>query len=123
VAQPVPTLVQYSWASNCLSEAQTPGTTITSPADGGPYYQWLSANTTTRCLLRTATAPAFTYYATGTLDAVAMPAGSLGTGNLALVRSVGLYVTATDPANPGVTGVPAENRVTCENLLDSGAGS
>lgn len=125
VSQPVPTFVQYSWSSatNCLSEAQTPGTSIVNPNVGGPYYQWLASATVTRCLLRTTTAPVFTYYPTGDPDSVAaLPAGTLSTANLALVRGVGLYVTATDPANPGIPGIPAQNRVALENLLAPGGG-
>jgi prepilin-type N-terminal cleavage/methylation domain-containing protein len=118
--QPVPTLVQYGFspATNCVNESQTPATTIASPPVGGPYYQWPAANTTTRCLLRTSTAPVFTYYPAGTLSATALDASAgLSSANLDAVRSVGLLLTATDPANPGIVGVPAENRVTLENLL------
>ena len=124
-SQPVPTLVQYSWTagSNCLTETQTPGAAISNPADGGPYFQWPATGSTAKCLLRTATAPVFTYYASADLTATALPGSNLSAGNLALVRSVGLYLTATDPANPGVLGVPAENRVTLENLLVAGSGS
>lgn len=125
VAQPVPTLVEYSWSATtkCLSEAQTPGASIVTPNVGGPYYQWLSTATVTRCLLRTTTAPVFTYYPSGDPDSVvALPTGSLSTANLALVRGIGLYITATDPANPGVPGIPAQNRVALENLLAPGGG-
>jgi prepilin-type N-terminal cleavage/methylation domain-containing protein len=117
--EPVPTLVRYSWSSatNCLDEAQTTSSAVTNPADGGPYYTWPTTNTTTRCLLRTTTKPVFTYYPSGLLNAVAMTADSgLTAADLLLVRSVGLLITATDPGNPGVAGVPAETRVTLENL-------
>ncbi len=118
-AEPIPTLVEYTWnvSPNCLSESLTAGVAIASPAAGGPYYTWPTATKKTKCLLRTTTAPTYTYFTTGSLTETPLSAGSgLSTSDLKAVQSVGLNLVATDPNNSGVTGVPAETRITLENL-------
>ena len=100
--QPQPALVSYSYGSNCLNQSITPS--------GG--------TTTTVCLLRTATAPVFTYYASGDASAAALGASpSMASADLATVRSVSLSLTATDVTDTGTTGVPAVTRVSLENLI------
>ena len=99
---PQPSLVSYSYGSNCLNQSITPS--------GG--------TTTTVCLLRTSTAPAFSYYASGDESAAALTASpSMAAADLGTVRSVTLSLVATDPAETGTTGVPAVTRVSLENLI------
>ena len=117
-AEPLPSLVEYSYAANCLNQSITPGIAVVSPPAGGPYYTWPASSKVTTCLLRTTTPPAFTYYASGDLTATALTASpGLSAANLAAVRSVTVYLTATDVNNGGTTGVPAQTRVSLENLI------
>jgi Tfp pilus assembly protein PilW len=120
-AEPIPTLIQYSWSAStkCLTEKQTAGTAIAAPATGGPYYDWTTAPTQTKCLLRTTTAPTFTYFNSSLITAAALSGASSGlnAADLVAVRSVELLLVATDPSNPQITGVPANTRVTLENVL------
>lgn len=119
-SEPIPTLVTYSYASNCLTEYQTPGSAVASPPAGGPYYSWPVSARRSKCLLRSTTSPAFTFFDSGDLSAAAMtPATGLSAGDLSLVRSVQITLTATDPNNANVAGVPAETRVSLENLINA----
>jgi prepilin-type N-terminal cleavage/methylation domain-containing protein len=121
--EPIPSLMEYSYAANCLTEAVTPGLLIASPSVGGPYYSWPAASKKSKCLLRTTTSPTFSYYASGDLTATALSAGSgLSAADLDNVRSVGLHLVATDPANAAIVGVPADTRISLENLI-AGDGS
>ncbi len=120
-SEPIPTLVAYTWSSsaNCLTESQTPGTPKASPPSGGPFYDY-STGTTSKCLLSTISPPSFIYYPSGNLTATAMtPATGLSTSNMALVRSVLVTLIATDPNNPTVAGIPAETRISLENLINA----
>ena len=111
--QPLPTLVEYWHDGTCLREAQTPARTLSTPEADGSLYAW-DTGRVNKCLLRTTTAPAFSYYTSGTATA-AMTSTSTQAERLT-IQSVGLTLTVTDPANPTVSGVPASTRLTLSNL-------
>jgi prepilin-type N-terminal cleavage/methylation domain-containing protein len=118
--QPNPTMVVYTYNSTtkCLTESMTPGVAIVAPVAGGPSFTWAATATRTKCLLRTATAPTFSYYSSGVLTATPMNATTgLTAAERLSVRSVGIHLVATDPQNDTITGVQADTRITLENLL------
>jgi hypothetical protein len=124
-----PTLVEYSYDGTCLREAQTPGTLLSSPPDGGPYYSW-STGRTEKCLLRTTTAPTFAYYttpvlATGGVDVtpVTVPVGGLSPAVSATVVSVQITLVVKDADNPDLPGVTNLSRVTLTNVVTDLGGS
>jgi prepilin-type N-terminal cleavage/methylation domain-containing protein len=125
-AEPVSTLVTYVYdpVGKCLNESRTLGTRIVNPANGGPYFLWPATATQTKCLLRTATAPTFKYYTSGSLAATAIPLADAGlnVANLLTIRSVAINLVATDPKNSTITGIPSETRISLENLI-VGSGS
>ena len=99
----------YSFGSGCLTESQTPGAAVAAPAPGGPYFTWPVAARRTTCLLRSTTAPALTYY-----DAAGAAAPGLNG-----IRSVVVQLTAQDPDNSSISGVPARTRISLENLINA----
>jgi Tfp pilus assembly protein PilW len=117
----VPTQVDFSWNGTCLIEGRTPGTLRGSPGPNGERFQWPAAGRTTRCLLRTATAPQFQYYTTGALTVsgtpvapLTVPAGGLTLDDRKTIRSVQVTVTAT--AASDVPAQSARSRVTLTNV-------
>jgi prepilin-type N-terminal cleavage/methylation domain-containing protein len=124
-----PTLVEYSYDGTCINEAQTPGTPLASPADGGPYYSW-STGRTEKCLLRTTVAPTFAYYTTPVLSSggtdvlpVTVPAGGLTTATSATVVSVQITLVVKDAQNTDLPGVTSLSRVTLTNVVTDLGGS
>jgi Tfp pilus assembly protein PilW len=124
-----PTLVEYTYDGTCVLEAQTPGTALTSPPDGGPYYSWTTGRTE-KCLLRTTVAPAFAYYdtpvlATGGVDVapLTVPASGLSSAVSATVVSVQVTLVVTDAQNPDLPGVTNLSRVTLTNVVTDLGGS
>jgi prepilin-type N-terminal cleavage/methylation domain-containing protein len=138
VVEPLPIRVDYAWDSttNCLNESWTPARTLASPAQFGPFYAW-DTGTRTKCLLRTATRPVFSYFTSAqltTTGGAAVPSISVAAtptaspGSLALaqrqqVTSVEVDLTATDPANAALDGSDASVRVSLENVMIAGGGS
>jgi hypothetical protein len=111
-----PSQVTFSYASNCLTVTTTP-MTFNGTA-------WSATGTpVARCVLRSAAAPAFAYYSdpvisTGGVDSTPLDASAgLSAANLALLQSVEITLTATDPAQPGVSGTQLKSRVTMSNVL------
>ena len=116
--QPAPTLVEYGWDGTCVTEAQTPPRTLTSPPAAGPFYAW-DTGRASKCLFRTSVAPAFTYYA----DGATTTALTLGTDPLSDIQSVQIALTARDAANADVAGVTSTVRVTLRNVVYAAGGS
>lgn len=112
--EPVATLVTYAYSSNCLYEYQTPGSAISSPPASGPFYSWPVSARKSKCLLQTTTAPSFTYYASYT-----DPSTNTTTSDLTQIRNVLIQLTATDPNNSTVAGVPTETLISLENLINA----
>lgn len=101
-AEPAASTVTYGYSSGCLNQSITPK----------------NGTTSTVCLLRTSTAPVFGYFASGDATATALAASpAMASADLVTVRSITLRLTATDPDNSGITGVPAVTRVSLENLI------
>jgi type II secretory pathway component PulJ len=121
----VPTRLDYSYDGACLNQTQTPGVAVVNPAVAGPFYTWTGTSTTV-CLVRTATAPQFSYFATAEIatsgtdnPALTIPSGGItATTDLGSIQSVQLLVTGTDARNPGVGGVQVLGRATLNNVLD-----
>jgi prepilin-type N-terminal cleavage/methylation domain-containing protein len=125
-ADPLPSKVEYSWDGTCLNEAVTPARALSSPPSGGPFYAW-DTGRTSKCLVRTVTAPSFAYFSTpqissGGVDVSPMtvPVGGLTGTDLGLVQSVQLTLSVRVSA--GLTnGTTVMDRVTLTNvLLDTG---
>jgi Tfp pilus assembly protein PilW len=126
--EPPQTLVAYSWNGTCLNESRTPAQAISSPPIAGPSYTWPSTATVTKCLLRSTTAPQFSYYddpliSSGGIDSVAMP----DTSTQALcksIRSVQVNVSVQQAGSTDVAGVPVTSRVSLTNVMaDPGSSS
>jgi prepilin-type N-terminal cleavage/methylation domain-containing protein len=117
--QPNPTLVSYSYSSttNCLTESQTPGVVIAAPVANGPSFTWSAASTASKCLLRTTTAPTFSYFSSGATTTQLSIATGLSAIDVYNVRSVRVQLVAKDPSNGNISGVPSDTRITLENLL------
>lgn len=119
--EPPQTFVEYSWDGTCLNESQTTSQPVASPPSTGPFYTWPAANKRTKCLVRTATAPTFSYYddpliVSGGTTVAAMPDTSTAVLRKA-IRSVQVALTVQDAANPAIAGVPVTSRVTLTNVL------
>jgi Tfp pilus assembly protein PilW len=97
--EPPPTLVEYAYDGTCVTESQTrEGRTVRS------------------CLLRTATAPAFTYYATAAAaTGAALSSPTLSADDLSAVRSVQVELTVRSTGADGAA-LPVLTRVTLQNL-------
>jgi Tfp pilus assembly protein PilW len=114
--EPPQTFVEYSWNGTCLNESQTTAQAVASPPSAGPFYTWPAANKRTKCLVRTTTAPAFSYYD----DPLIVSGGTTVASTDPLrksIRSVQVALTVQDAANPAVAGVPLTSRVTLTNVL------
>ena len=122
-----PTRVTYAHdaATGCLTETQVLASASTAADAAARPLVW-SGTGSTRCLVRTTSAPAFTYFDVGTLEAapgggaappLALGAAGLPPAGLPTVVSVGVAVTVTDPGAPDVRGVSARDRVTLANVL------
>jgi Tfp pilus assembly protein PilW len=121
-AQPLPTLIEYSWDGTCLNEAQTPGRTLSVPSADGSTMAW-DTGRATKCLARTSIAPVFAYYLSGSdPSAMTIPTGGLSATDLPTVESVQASVTIKDPANPSIGGIPMTDRVTLVNVLPLAGG-
>jgi Tfp pilus assembly protein PilW len=103
--EPPPTLVEYAYDGTCLTESQTRG-----------------GSTVQTCLLRTAVAPVFTYYASAASAADGTPlaplpsAPSVAAADLTAIRSVQLELTVRTPGSADATALPVLTRVTLQNL-------
>lgn len=111
--QPLPTLVEYSWDGTCLREAQTPARTLAVPEADGSIYAW-DTGRVNKCLLRTSTAPAFSYYADGSTTTALTSTSTQAERQT--IHSVAVALTVADAANPTVGGVRAGTRLTLTNL-------
>lgn len=125
---PTPTLVAYAWDGTCLNQSLTTASAVANPPASGPFYTWPTTNRTTTCLLRTTTAPTFTYFASGLLSSggvatapLTVPAGGLDTATLPTVQSIGISLTAKDATAAGVNGVTMVDRVTLTNVVAGGS--
>jgi Tfp pilus assembly protein PilW len=119
--EPPQTFVEYSWDGACLNESQTTSQAVTSPPSTGPFYTWPAANRRTTCLVRTTTAPAFSYYddpliTSGGTTVTPMPDTSTAALRKA-IRSVQVTLTVQDAANTAIAGTPLTSRVTLTNVL------
>jgi Tfp pilus assembly protein PilW len=125
----VPTRLAYSYDGTCVNETQTPGAAVVGPGPSGPFYTWTGAGVT-RCLLRTATAPRFSYFGTAAIatngtdsPALTVPSGGItATAELRSIQSIQLLLTAADRANPAVAGVEVLGRATLNNVLTDTGG-
>jgi Tfp pilus assembly protein PilW len=124
-----PTLVEYYFDGTCVLEAQTPGTALASPADGGPYYSWTTGRIE-KCLLRTTEAPTFAFYDTpviatsGTdVSPLTVPSGGLTSTISATVTSVQITLVAKDADNSDLPGATSLSRVTLTNVVTDLGGS
>lgn len=122
-----PTRVSFTHdaATGCLNETQVLAQANTASDAATNPLVWPGAGTT-RCLIRTTTAPTFDYFDVGTLHdpATGAPAARIevpatGLDVLARLRVVSVQVslTVTDPQAPDVAGVVARDRVTLTNVL------
>ncbi len=116
--QPAPTLVEYGWDGTCVTEAQTPARTLTSPPAAGPFYAW-DTGRRSKCLFRTSVAPQFTYYGDGSTTTEL----TLGTDPLSAIQSVQVALTARDASNSDVGPVTSTVRVTLRNVVYAAGGS
>jgi prepilin-type N-terminal cleavage/methylation domain-containing protein len=116
--QPAPTLVEYGWDGTCVTEAQTPARTLTSPPAAGPFYAW-DTGRRSKCLFRTSVAPQFTYYGDGSTTTELTP----GTDPLSAIQSVQVALTARDASNSDVGPVTSTVRVTLRNVVYAAGGS
>lgn len=124
----VPSLVELGWDGGCVTRRITPGVPVPNPSSGGPYWTWTPGGAAV-CLVRTTTAPAYSYYAvpvvsSGGVDTapVALTAGALGTSDLATVQSVQVALTVVAPNHPEVPGASLLSRVTLTNVLTDTGG-
>lgn len=119
-----PTRVTYAYnaGTGCLQETQVPATDSAVP--GRPFV-WTSAGTT-KCLIRTAAAPEFVFFADGRVVGsdgttpvapLPMTAGVLPADSLDDVVSIQMSLTVTDPAAVDVRGTRVTDRVTLANVL------
>lgn len=126
VTDAVPTLVSYAWTGGCVQETTTTGARVTDPASGAVSLAW-TAPPRSRCILRTATAPAFRYYTTAVLASggtdtapIALPAGGLtDPAQLARVTAIEISITASSASGSGAS-TQVLGRVTLSNVI-SGA--
>jgi prepilin-type N-terminal cleavage/methylation domain-containing protein len=100
LSDPPPTLVDYGWSGNCVTETQTVGGVVR-----------------TKCLVRTVVRPVFTYYSTGTATAAALPDTP---PDLTAVRSVQVDLKVQTPGDPSASALPVVTRVTLQNIPASG---
>jgi hypothetical protein len=118
----VPTKVAFSYDGTCVRVTKTPGTVVASPGPSGPYYTWTGGTTT--CVLRTTSAPAFSYYPTGAITVsgvdvppLAIPGGGLVLADRQQVLSVEVTLSAVDASSSTVPASTAMGRVTLANLV------
>ncbi len=120
-----PTRVRYFWdpTTKCLTQSRIVGAAVTSPPAGGPFWTWTAAPEV-RCVMKTTTAPQFSYYNTAQISVGATPVPSLTAGSSGLagatlpqVNSVQMLITAQNPTNPDVPGSTVLDRVTLSNAL------
>ena len=124
----VPSLVELGWDGTCITRRITAGVAVTAPPATGPFWTWTPAGTAV-CLARTATAPAYSYFATAVLASggvdtapITLAGSSLAAGDLRSVQSVEVRVTVTDRRHPEVPGAPLLSRVTLANVLTDAGG-
>lgn len=124
----VPSYVELGWDGTCVTQRITAGAVVVNPPSGGPYYTWTPSGTPT-CVVRTTTAPAYTYYATAAVSVngtdtapVALSAGALAASDLRTVQSIEVRLTIVDAAHPAVPGAPVLSRVTLANVLTDTGG-
>lgn len=114
-----PYRIDYTYDGTCLKVTQTPSLDKTATPD--------TANARTTCLLRTTTAPSFTYYPSGAIsvNGITTPAldasAGLSAANLAAVRSVEITLSGQSADAADITGTPLRSRVTLTNVA-AGAG-
>lgn len=128
VAPPPPVLVSYTYDGTCLNETRTAGRKLSAVTAGGSLYAW-DATPVTSCLLRTAQAPAFTYYTSGAVTSTSadptplpVPAGGLALVGRQSVQSVTVAATSADARRPDVQAVPVRVRVTLQNVVAEAGG-
>ncbi len=100
--EPAATLVEYGYDGTCVTETQTRAGAVVRT-----------------CLVRTALAPTFTYYASGagaagSSGAVLPAAPAVAAADLTEIRSIQVALTVRPAGDTG--GVPVINRVTLVNL-------
>ena len=114
----IPSLIEYYYSGGCMVEAQTPARQVSAAV-----YAW-DTGRTTKCVLRTTTAPTFAYYTSGSATtALTVPTGGLVLADRQSVQSVQVSLTATDASNPTVSGIPMNVRVTLDNVVLKAGGT
>lgn len=115
----VPTKVRYSFDGSCVQETTTAGTRN---ASGPAGFTW-TATPQSRCVLRTAVAPAFRYYTTPVLavngvdtSPLTVPAGGI-TDTAVLAQITAIEVTLTARPSGSSAGTQVIGRVTLGNVL------
>lgn len=115
-----PTRVTYSYLSPCVNETQVVATINPDAAKVAAQPHVWAGTGTTRCLIRTRSAPTFTYFTSGTIlqsDGSAVPAVLPTTSAArAAIVSVEIALDVQDPTLTGVRGVVARDRVTLMNI-------
>lgn len=117
-ADVLPTLVTYAYDGTCLRATQTPSTDKRGTLD--------TTRATTKCLLRTTTAPTFAYYDTGLIaragvDVTPLDASAgLSAADRAATRSVEVRLLGQNAADQDVSASPLTSRVTLTNVVAGG---
>lgn len=121
-----PTRVTYAYvpATGCVTETQVVAGDSTAADAGARPFTWTTAGTT-KCLIRTSAAPAFSYFDLGTIrradDTLVAPIVPATDAQRATVVSIEAALDVKDPQRPDITGVIARDRVTLTNVfLDAG---
>jgi len=118
---PKPSLVTFriDTTNRCLWREVTPATVV------GTTWTWPTANKVQSCVARGDIAsPLFTYFpvnADGTIDTTAFATTALSS-NLGNLAAVGLSLSVTDTANPGVKPTTLQDQVTLINVATAQAG-
>jgi type II secretory pathway pseudopilin PulG len=118
-----PTLTRYWWdaTTSCLNQSRVTGVALSNPAASGPFYSW-TGTPDVRCVMKTSSAPSFTYFTTAALTSgstvladMGAPATGLTASERTQVRSVQVLLTARDPDNASVAPAVVLDRVTLSN--------
>ena len=115
-----PSRIDYAYNGSCLT-----GTTTPMLANNGSWTPD-AAHAVTKCLLRTTTAPLFSYFATGAIsvngvDTPALSAASgLAAADLPLVQSIEVTLTSSSATTTDIPAAQLRSRVTLTNVLLGG---
>ena len=115
-----PSRIDYAYNGSCVTGTTTP------MLAGNGSWTLDSVHAVTRCLLRTTTAPVFTYYASGAIsvngvDTPALAAVSgLAASDLPLVQSIEVTLTSSSATTTDIPVAQLRSRVTLTNVLLGG---